>query len=227
MGAAAMGRQQRVQPQRMDLVGVCGTDRRIGRSSQLMTIMRLVLRGKGRFSLDISQLSGEDRVNAKSSGHGTPMTPEEFEYASLDADEPDSSGSTGESDGRRSSSTVHSPQDVYEHLCPRFAGCMQEIFLVVALDARNGVIDIIEMARGCLTHVEVHPREVFRPLTHLAAASVVVAHNHPSGDPTPSQQDIVLSMRLRVAGDIMGIPVLDHLVVGDGRYVSIAARERW
>ena len=163
--------------------------------------MRLVLRGKGQFRLALGRPASSAAPKFGDEQSSVRAARRRCVVASLD--------------------------DVYEHLRPRFAGCMQEIFLAVALDARNGIIDIIEVARGCLMHVEVHPREVFRPLIQQAAAAAVVSHNHPSGDPTPSDQDIALSRRLRIVGDLMGIPVVDHLVVGEGRYVSMATQKLW
>jgi len=112
--------------------------------------------------------------------------------------------------------------DVYRHLRPRMHGMTQEVFLVLALDARNGVVDEIEVARGSLTGVEVHPREVFRSLIRQAAAAAVVAHNHPSGDSQPSPDDIALTRRLRLAGEILGIPILDHVVIGRDDFTSVA-----
>ncbi|MEM9494289.1 MAG: JAB domain-containing protein, partial [Myxococcota bacterium] len=93
----------------------------------------------------------------------------------------------------RTSSPITSQDDVYQMIRPYFVGAMQEIFLIMALDPRCYVVDILEVARGCLTHVEVHPREIFRPLIQQAAAYVVLAHNHPSGHSDPSEQDINLS----------------------------------
>jgi DNA repair protein RadC len=115
-------------------------------------------------------------------------------------------------------------EDVFERLRPRLAGLPQEVFVALALDARNAVIEEIEIARGCLTSVEVHPREVFRPLIRASAAFVVVAHNHPSGDPTPSEQDVELTGRLRQVGELVGIPLLDHVIVGASDFVSFAER---
>lgn len=111
--------------------------------------------------------------------------------------------------------------DVYRYLQPRLRGLMQEVFIVIALDARNAILNHVEVARGSLTGVDVHPREVFRPLIRLAAAGAVVAHNHPSGDPNPSEHDVALTRRLRRAGDLVGIPVIDHVVVGAGGFASI------
>jgi DNA repair protein RadC len=116
---------------------------------------------------------------------------------------------------------LRSPEAVYRRLRPRLAGLRQELFILLALDIRNTVIAEIEIARGCLTGVDVHPREVFRPLIRAAAAAAVVAHNHPSGDPTPSQDDLLLTQRLREAGALLGIPLLDHIVIGASSYTSI------
>jgi DNA repair protein RadC len=95
------------------------------------------------------------------------------------------------------------------------------VFLVIGIDIRNGLLDIVEVARGSLNAVEVHPREVFRPLVRMAAAGGVVVHNHPSGDPSPSDEDLSLTERLREAGDLLGVPVIDHIVIGAQRYRSI------
>jgi DNA repair protein RadC len=116
---------------------------------------------------------------------------------------------------------VVSPTDVFRLCAPRLAGLQQEVFLVIGIDIRNGLLDIVEAARGSLNGVEVHPREVFRPLVRMAAAAGVVVHNHPSGDPTPSEEDLSLTARLREAGDILGVPIIDHIVIGAQRHRSI------
>lgn len=123
---------------------------------------------------------------------------------------------------RDSSPVVRGPQDVHESVRSRLIWLEQEVFLVLALDARNHVLDEIEVARGTLAGVEVHPREVFRPLIRRAAYSCVVVHNHPSGDPTPSQEDVDLTLRLAEAGAILGIAVLDHVVVARSGFVSLS-----
>ena len=114
------------------------------------------------------------------------------------------------------------PDDVYRVVAPRLAGLTQEVFLVIGVDIRNGMLDITEVARGTVSGVEVHPREVFRPLVRTAAAGAVLVHNHPSGDPTPSLEDIELTRRMREAGRIMGIPIIDHVVIGDRSFRSIS-----
>lgn len=113
-------------------------------------------------------------------------------------------------------------EDVFRIVAPRLAGLQQEVFLSIGLDIRNGMLDIVEVARGTVTDVAVHPREVFRPLVRIAAAGAVLAHNHPSGDPLPSADDIELTRRLCAVGKIVGIPVLDHVVIGGNEMRSIA-----
>jgi len=112
--------------------------------------------------------------------------------------------------------------DVSRHLAPRLAGVQQEVFFALGLDIRNGLIDIVEVARGSVHAVDVHPREVFRPLLRMAACGAVVAHNHPSGDTRPSPEDISLTQRLREVGLLVGIPIVDHVVIAGGDFCSIA-----
>lgn len=90
----------------------------------------------------------------------------------------------------------------------------QEVFLVAAVDARNVLVGWWEAFRGSLSASLVHPREVFGPALALRAAAVVVAHTHPSGDPAPSREDDRITERLRAAGETLGVPLLDHVVVG-------------
>lgn len=118
--------------------------------------------------------------------------------------------------------TMTSPADVHARIAPRLAGLAQEVFLVIGVDVRNGMLDIVECNRGHVSGVEVHPREVFRPLVRMAAAGGVLVHNHPSGDPTPSAEDVELTKRLRDVGQILGIPIIDHVVIGGSSYRSIA-----
>jgi DNA repair protein RadC len=117
---------------------------------------------------------------------------------------------------------VGRPEDVYHCVSPRLAGLAQELFLVIGVDIRNGLLDVVEVARGSVAGVEVHPREVFRPLVRMAAAGGVLVHNHPSGDPTPSVEDVELTRRLREVGTLIGIPIIDHVVIGDRSFRSIA-----
>ena len=113
------------------------------------------------------------------------------------------------------------PSAIDAAMRPKIAHLMQETFWMVALDVRNTMIDAVDVARGSLTSVEVHPREVFRAAIRVAAAGIVLVHNHPSGDPTPSADDIALTRRLKHDGDMIGIPVVDHVVIGSNGYRSI------
>lgn len=124
--------------------------------------------------------------------------------------------------GLPSAAVVRGPEEVYNRLRGRLGAMEQEIFMVLALDVRGRVIDEIEVARGSLAGVEVHPREVFRPLIRRSAFACVVAHNHPSGDPTPSAEDYQLSKRLQEVGRLIGIELLDHVVIASGGYCSMA-----
>jgi DNA repair protein RadC len=114
------------------------------------------------------------------------------------------------------------PHDVFRVVAPRVAGLEQEVFFSIGLDVRSRLLDVVEVARGSVHAVEVHPREVFRPLVRMAASGGVLAHNHPSGDPTPSRDDIELTRRLRAIGELIGIPIVDHVIVTGSRYRSIA-----
>lgn len=100
----------------------------------------------------------------------------------------------------------------------------QEVFVAIYLDAKNKVIAEQELTRGILTASLVHPREVFRPAIRVNAAGLVLVHNHPSGEPEPSQEDHEVTRRLEAAGNLIGIRVLDHVVIGEGAYVSFLER---
>lgn len=117
---------------------------------------------------------------------------------------------------------IANAEDLHALLAPRVAGLAQEVFIVVGIDIRNRLLDVVEIAKGGLHMVEVHPREVFRPLIRMAAAGGLVAHNHPSGDPTPSLEDIALTRRLRDVGGVVGIPIVDHVVLASATFCSIA-----
>ena len=114
------------------------------------------------------------------------------------------------------------PEDVFRVVAPRIAGLEQEVFFSIGVDVRSRLLDVVEVARGSVHAVEVHPREVFRPLVRMAASGGVLAHNHPSGDPTPSRDDVELTRRLRTIGELLGIPIVDHVIVTGARYRSVA-----
>ena len=115
---------------------------------------------------------------------------------------------------------LQSPNDVAsvaQHLLKEEA---RECFLVFMVDVRNKIIGYEQVAVGILTGVEVHPREVFRPAILASAAAIILVHNHPSGDPEMSAEDIALTERMESVGQLIGIPVLDHLVVADTGHAS-------
>ena len=107
-------------------------------------------------------------------------------------------------------------------LRPLFHGLDREQFLVACLDAKHAIIGVNVVSIGSLTLSIVHPREVFKPAILLNSAAIICAHNHPSGHPEPSSEDIVLTARLRQAGDLIGITILDHIILGDDRTYSFA-----
>ena len=117
--------------------------------------------------------------------------------------------------------------DVYAHFRERLAGERREHFYAVLLDNKHRKIKDVAVSLGSLTASIVHPRDVFVPVVREAAAAVIFVHNHPSGDPTPSREDIEITRRLREVGDLMGVRVLDHIVVGKGRYVSFVDDGYW
>jgi DNA repair protein RadC len=111
---------------------------------------------------------------------------------------------------------VTTPEDVVALCLPRLRGADREHFWALALNTKNRLLRIVEVSVGSLNASVVHPRELFKEAVRISAASLVVVHNHPSGDPTPSGADIQLTRRLMKAGDVLGIELLDHVVVGDG-----------
>ena len=115
----------------------------------------------------------------------------------------------------------HTPQQLASYLLPQYGAGSVEQFGIVMLDTKHRVIRVKVVAVGSLDTAVVHPREVFREATAVSAAAIVLFHNHPSGDPTPSGDDLRLTVRMLHAGDIMGIDVLDHLILADQRYYSL------
>ena len=114
--------------------------------------------------------------------------------------------------------------DVWTYYRARLGTSPVEEFWMLALDVRHRVLIESCVARGSLTGVEVHPRDVFRVLIRSGAASAIFCHNHPSGDPSPSRQDLELTARLREVGELCGIAVLDHVIVASDGFVSLSSR---
>ncbi|GIW42105.1 MAG: hypothetical protein KatS3mg076_2682 [Candidatus Binatia bacterium] len=127
----------------------------------------------------------------------------------------------------RPGAAFRSSFDVYAHFRERLAHEKRERFYAVLLDNKNQKIREILVSEGSLTASLVHPRDVFAPVVRESAAAVVFVHNHPSGDPTPSPEDLEVTRRLRQVGELVGVRVLDHIVVGRGRYVSFAEHGYW
>lgn len=116
------------------------------------------------------------------------------------------------------------PAAVARLLAPEVRGLEVETFHTLVLDARQELVAHERVAMGTLMTAPVHPREVFRPALRRTCAAIIVAHNHPSGDPEPSAEDLAVTRRLAEAGRILGVPLLDHVVLGDGRWVSLRER---
>ncbi|MEW6523778.1 MAG: DNA repair protein RadC [Bacillota bacterium] len=123
---------------------------------------------------------------------------------------------------------VRSPGDVGDLLMEDMRYLDREHFRIVMLNTKNQVLGVESVAVGSLNAAIVHPREIFKSAITRSAAAVVLVHNHPSGDPTPSQEDIQITRRLVEAGRLLGIEVLDHVVIGDNRYLSLrGTRADW
>jgi DNA repair protein RadC len=116
---------------------------------------------------------------------------------------------------------INSPEDVYRRLYPAMRESKKETFVELCLDTKNQVIREDTVSVGSLNANIVHPREVFRTALIESAAHIIVAHNHPSGDPAPSREDVDITKKLVETGKIMGIDVLDHVIIGDGRHFSM------
>jgi DNA repair protein RadC len=118
---------------------------------------------------------------------------------------------------------LRSSEDVFRHFA-ELEKETREIFYVVLLNNKNRKIREVKISEGSLTASLVHPREVFNPVIRESAAAVIFVHNHPSGDPAPSPEDIEITRRLKQVGEVMGVRVLDHVVIGRDRYYSFSDR---
>lgn len=112
------------------------------------------------------------------------------------------------------------PGDAANYIMPKLRYATHEYFYCILLNAKNRVMALRRISEGSLTCSIVHPREVFSPAVALHAATILAVHNHPSGDPFPSVEDKKLTLALDKAGDALGIPLMDHIVIGDGSYYS-------
>ncbi len=117
--------------------------------------------------------------------------------------------------------TIKTPQDAANYAMPRLRYEKKEHFALLLLDTKNQVMSFPDISIGSLNASIVHPREVFRCAISSAASSIILVHNHPSGDPTPSREDLLITNRLVKAGKIIDIEILDHIIIGDNKYTSL------
>lgn len=130
----------------------------------------------------------------------------------------------GEKAGRepeRWGGEIGSAEDVFEFLKDRIGDKKREHFVLLCLNSRNRLIDYVEISVGTLNASLAHPREIFRPAIKNSAASIILAHNHPSGDPQPGENDIKITKTLKKTSKIVGIPINDHVVVAGNDFVSL------
>jgi DNA repair protein RadC len=118
---------------------------------------------------------------------------------------------------------IERPEDAARLLMPSLRDLDREHFVVVLLTTKNQVLDVLTVAIGSLSASLVHPREVLKPAVQASAAAIVVAHNHPTGVPAPSPEDIAFTQRLARCGELLGIRLLDHVIIGDGTFESLKA----
>ena len=116
---------------------------------------------------------------------------------------------------------IEGPEDVARYASPILRFEQKEHFLVLLLDVRNRVLAMPTISVGSLTASVAHPREIFREAIRYSAANMILIHNHPSGDPTPSREDMQLTRQMMKAGEIMGIPVLDHVIIAGDGFLSL------
>ncbi|UQZ84557.1 hypothetical protein SK3146_03812 [Paenibacillus konkukensis] len=116
---------------------------------------------------------------------------------------------------------IRSPKDAADYLTPELRYLQKEHFCILHLNTKNHLIQKDTISIGSLNSAIVHPREVFRAAIKRSSASILLAHNHPSGDPSPSPEDVQLTKRLVEVGDVVGIEVLDHVIIGDNRFLSL------
>jgi DNA repair protein RadC len=116
---------------------------------------------------------------------------------------------------------INSPADAADLIMVELREFKQEILKVLLLNTKNVVIGIHNASMGSLNSSIVHPREIYKEAIRKSAASIIMVHNHPSGDPSPSSEDIAATTRIKEVGKIVGIELLDHVIVGDGKYISL------
>lgn len=116
---------------------------------------------------------------------------------------------------------VSSPKDISTLLINEMNNLNQEVLKLILLNTKNIVIGVRDVFKGSLNSSIVHPREIFREAVQRGSANIIICHNHPSGDPTPSKEDINITLRIKQCGDLMGINLLDHVIIGNNNYISL------
>lgn len=116
---------------------------------------------------------------------------------------------------------IGNPWDVYRYYMEDMRFLKKEVFKVILLNTKNEILKDIDISIGSLNSSIVHPREVFKEAIRYSSNAIILMHNHPSGNPSPSQEDIKVTQRLNKCGDLLGIEILDHIVIGDGEYYSM------
>lgn len=116
---------------------------------------------------------------------------------------------------------ISSPKNISDMLMNEMTDLNQEVLKLIMLNTKNKVIGIKDIFKGSLNTSVVHPREIFNEAVKRNSASIIICHNHPSGDPTPSKEDINITIRLKECGSIMGIKLLDHIIIGNEKFVSL------
>ena len=125
---------------------------------------------------------------------------------------------------QREMKKVRSPEDVAWLMIPEMKSLDREHFKAILLNTKNGILKIVTVAIGSLNAALVHPREIFKAAVAASAAGIIIVHNHPTGNPEPSREDKDLTERFARCGDLMGIDLVDHIIIGDDSYVSMRER---
>lgn len=116
---------------------------------------------------------------------------------------------------------IKSPKDLGDMLSSEWIGVNQEILRLIVLNTKNNIIKIRDIFKGTLDSSIVHPREIYSEAIKCGGASIIICHNHPSGDPSPSREDINITLRIEECGKILGIKLLDHIIIGNKKYISL------
>lgn len=122
---------------------------------------------------------------------------------------------------QKSEHKITSPKDVANLLINEMNTLNQEVLKLILLNTKNIIIGVKDLFKGSLNTSIVHPREIFSEAVKKGSANIIICHNHPSGDPTPSKEDINLTIRLKQCGELMGIELLDHIIIGNNKYISL------